>query len=290
MDNLDQNLFKSLCRFLFETGADEEGLRLFHSAMANEPEAKSREPHAGSPKTKIQQRAAIIAKETWPVAVTGKVLPGYNDLSSGECEPVPRLSVPDPPAEYAWTRDLPGYEAAKGSAVSAVHLLWAATRAAAAGHNSKTPRLDVFLFQIRAGRIKKGDPRIQEAIKIADRYGFFGNIRERIGEEFHNASKRVPREYYDQEPGNSLFYDLNRFRTIIAGCWVYALFWLMPDPLIADFLLRKKEGVPRGIKCNRQTISEAVKQMGLHKYKPPIVKSIGDDFKLFFVEGYPPKS
>jgi hypothetical protein len=241
-------------------------------------------------KTKIQQRAEAVAKETWQIASTGKVSPGYYDWFSGQYKPVPQLSVPDPPAEYAWTRDLPGYEAAKGSAGSAVQGLWAATRAAAAGHNSKTPSLDVFLFQIRAGRIKKGDPVIQEAIAYADKHGFSGNIRERIAEEFHNAEKRVPKDYCDQGAGNSLFYDLNRFRLTLAALWVGALFWLMPDPLIAAFLLRKKNGVPPGIKCNRQTVSEAVKQMALVKHRPPIVKSIGDDFKLFFVEGYPPKS
>jgi hypothetical protein len=282
--SLDQNRFKSLFRFLlFETGADEEGLRLLHSAIQ-----KARAPSA---KTKIQLRAAAIVKETAEVASTVKVSPVYVDVVSAKYKVVPQISaaIKGPPDEYAWTRALSGYEAAFNSAVSAVHRSWAATQAAAAGHKSKNPWLDVFLLQIRAGIIKRGDPIIQEAIRIADKYGFTGNIRERIAEEFHNAEKRVPKEYCDQETGNSLFYDLNWFRTIIAGFWVGALFWLMPDWLIADFL-RKKKGLPPRIKCNRQTISEAVKQMGLVKHDPPIVKKIGDDFKLLFVEGYAPKS
>ena len=93
MNELDENCFKSLCRSFFEMGADEEALRLFISNhLVNAPETKTREARAHAPKTKIQQRAARIAKETWQVGVTGKVLPGYYDLSSGECQPVPQLS------------------------------------------------------------------------------------------------------------------------------------------------------------------------------------------------------
>ncbi|HEU5246939.1 MAG TPA: hypothetical protein VFU09_07615 [Candidatus Udaeobacter sp.] len=292
MADLDKNRFKFLCRSFLDLGADEEALGLFLPVLLNEPETKSQKAGAPPRKTKIQRRTAAIAKETAQVAISGKVLPVYYDSVSGQYKSVPQISeaIMGPPKEYAWTTGLPGYKAAWDSVVSALHRLWAATQAAAAGHNSKTSRLDVFLHQIRAGIIKSGDPRIQEAIRIADKYGFFGNIRERIAEEFHNAEKRVPKDYSDQKTGNALFYDLNRFRAIIASCWVCALFWLMPDRLIADFLLRKKKGLPPGIKCNRQTISEAVKQMGLHKHKSPIVKSIGADFKLLFVEGYPPKS
>jgi hypothetical protein len=290
MDDVCKNLLywlKHFCRFLLvEKGVGEESVRLFHSAIVNEPETKSRKGRAPSPKTKIQLRAATISKETWQVAVTGKILPGYDDLSSGECEPVPQLSVSDPPAEYAWTRDLPGYEAAKGSAVSAMHLLWAATQAAAAGHNSKTPQLDVFLFQIRAGRIKKEDPRIQEAIRIADKHGFSGNIRERIVQELHNAEKRVAKDFCDFNVSKSFFYDLNWFHMTLAALWVRGLFWLMPDRLIVDFLLRTKAGPP----TTRQAVSQAVLQMGLVKHQPPIVKSIENGFQLLFVEGYPPKS
>src|SRR5262249_60884802 len=74
---------KYLCRFfLVETGANEEGLRLFHSAMVREPEAKSPKARAPSPQTKIQQRAAVIAKETWQVARAEKVSRVYCDLVS----------------------------------------------------------------------------------------------------------------------------------------------------------------------------------------------------------------
>lgn len=270
-------------------GADEDALRLFISDhLVNAPKTKTRDARAHSPKTKIQQRAASIGKETWQVAVTGKVSPGYYDWFSGQYKPVPQVSraIKGPPEEYAWTRTLPGYEAAWGSAVSAVHLSWAATQAAAAGYNCKTPRLDVLLFQIRAGKVKREDPRIQVAIKIADKYGFFGNIRERISEEFHNAEKRVKKEYCDFNVSNSFFYDLNCFHVTLAALWVGWLFWLMPDRLILDFLLRKKAGPP----TTRQAVSDAVKQMGLRKHDPPIVKSIGGGFQFRFIEGYPPKS
>ena len=70
---------------------------------------------------------------------------------------------------------------------------------------------------------------------------FLETLMSELTEELHNADKRVPKEYCDcKETGNSLFYDLNRFRLALAGCWVGALFWLMPDRLIADFLLSQK--------------------------------------------------
>jgi hypothetical protein len=248
----------------------------------------SKEKRKSLPKTKTQSRVDAIAKETAQVAATGNVLPGFNDFSSGEYKPVPQLSraIKGPPEEYAWTRDLRGYEAARGSAVNALQGLWAATHAAQAGYNSKTPLLDVFLFKIRTGRIKRSDPLIQKAINHADKHGYPGNIRERIAEEFHNAEKRVKREYCDFNVSASLFYDLNPFRTTLVAGWVGALFWLMPDRLIADFLLSKKCVPP----TTRQAVSQAVKQMGLHKHERPIVKSISHGFQLTFIEGYPPKA
>jgi len=264
---------------------DHPGLKTLAMKLLSQPKEKGK----SLPKTNIQLRAQASVKDTTQVAITGKVLPGYYDSISGQYKPVPQISgaIPGPRVQYGWTRGLPGYEIAFGSAVKAVHGLWAATQAAAAGYNSKTPWLDVFLFQIRAGRIKKGDPRIKEAIKIADRYSFSGNIRERIAEEFHNAEKRVPKEYCNQETDNSLFYDLNRFHVALACYWVGALFWLMPDRLIGNFLLSQK-GVL--LPTTRQAVSQAVKQMRLVKHDPPIVKSIGRGFQLAFVEGYPPKN
>ena len=287
----DQNLLKYwlkyLCGFLLaEKGADEEGVRLFHSAMVNEPDTKSRKAHAHSTQTKIQQRAAAIVEETAQVAITGNVLPGYYDSFSGDYKPIPQLSVPGPPAKYAWTRTLPGYAAAHSSAVNALHQSWACGHAAAAGHNSKSSMLEVFLFQIRAGRIKKDDPIIQDAINHADQYGFPGNIRERIVQELHNAEKRVPKDFCDFNVSKSYFYDLNWFHMTLAALWVGYLFWLMPDRLIVDFLLRKKCAPP----TTRQAVSQAIVQMGLFKHQPPIVKSIENGFQLLFVEGYPPKS
>jgi len=281
MDKINSDWRKRLRRAV--SHIDHPGMKTF-AIKLSDPEKKGKR----LPKTKIQQRAAAIAKETWQVVSTGKVSPSYYDLSSGGYKPVPQLSraIKGPPEEYAWTTGLPGFEAAVRSAANALHRLWAATQAAAAGHNSKTPRLDVFLHQIRAGVIKRGDPVIQEAIDHGDKYGFSGNMRERIAEELHNAEKRVPKEYRDQEIGNSLFYDSNRFRLALAGSWVGALFWLMPDRLIADFLLSQKGVLP----TTRQAISQAVFQMGLHKQKPPIVKSLGRGFQLTFIEGYPPKS
>lgn len=284
MDEVDKTLLKfHLGHDL--AGLDEDGLKRFCSALVSEPITNKRKAHRPAQKTQTQLRADAIVKETAQIAANGSVLPGYYDSPSGEYKPVPQLSVPGPPVEYAWTRTLPGYEAAWRSAVSAMHLLLAATQAAAAGYNSETAQLDVLLFKIRAGRIKRDDPRIQEAIKTADEYGFSGNIRERIAEELHNAEKRVPKEYCDQGTGN-LFYDLNRFRLALARCWVGALFWLMPDRLIADYLLSQKGVLP----TTRQAISQAVFQMGLHKHKPPTVKSLGRGFQLTFIEGYPPKS
>lgn len=259
---------------------DHPGIKALAMQLLSEPQKKGK----GFPKTKIQRRANAISKETWQVAITGNVLPGYYDLSSGACKPVPQLSVKGPPEEYGWTRALPGYEPGYRSAVNTLHRLWASTHAAAAGFNSKTPELYVLLFQIRAGRIKRGDPRIQEGINFADKHGFSGNIRERIGEELHNAEKRVQKGCCGVEIEDSLFYDLNPFRVVLAALWVGGLLWLMPDHLAAEFLSSK------GVPVTRQAVSQAVWQMGLRKHEPPLVKSIGDNFQLRFVEGYPPKS
>jgi hypothetical protein len=265
---------------------DHRGIKTFAKKLS-EPEKEGQ----SLPKTKVQRRAAAIVKETAEIASAVKVLPVYADVITAEYKAVPQISaaIKGPPREYAWTKDLPGYDAAFGSAATAVHRLWAATRAASAGHDSKTPRLDAFLHQIRAGVIKKGDPAIQRAIDYADKCGFSGNIRERIAEEFHNAEKRGSKNYCGLNVSDSLFYDLNWFHITIAGLWVGALFWLMPDWLIAEFLLGQKS-VPDRFKCNRRTISQAVKQMGLLKHERIIVKSIGEGFQLAFIEGYPPKN
>lgn len=292
MDDVDHNLLywlKCLCRFfLIEKGQDEKNVRLFHSAMVNEPETNSRKARAHSPQTKIQQRAAAIVEETAQVAITGNVLPGYCDSFSGQYKCVPQLSaaIKGPPEEYAWTMALSGYEAARSSAVNALHYEWACGRAARAGHNSKTPRLDVLLFQIRAGQIKKGDPVIQEAIAYADKHGFSGNIRERIVQELHNAEKRVEKDYCGVQIGSSLFYDLNPFHLVLAASWVGGLFWLMSDRLIAKFLLNNRALPP----TTRQAVSQTVSKMGLVKHEPRLVKSVGRGFELVFVEGYPLKS
>jgi hypothetical protein len=179
--------------------------RTFGEWLLSEPKEEGK----SLPKTKTQRRPDAIVKETWRVAITGNVWPGHHDLLTGEFKLVPQITVKGPPKEYAWTESLPGYEAARTSAINALHRLWASTQAAAAGFKSKTPWL--------------------------------------------------------------------------AALWVSALFWLMSDRLIAEFLSRK------GIRTTRQTVSQAVLQMGLTKHEPPIVKSIGESFQLRFVEGYPPK-
>ena len=97
----------------------------------------------------------------------------------------------------------------------------------------------------------------------------------------------MPKEDCDRETDNSLFYDLNPFHTALAYCWVGALFWIMPDQLIANFLLSQK-GVR--LPTTRQAVSQAVGRMGLVKHDPPIVKSLRPGFQLTFIEGFPPKS
>jgi len=285
MNDVDENFLKSLCRSFFEMGADEEALKLFISDhLLNTPETETRTAYAHAPKTNIQRRADAIVKETWYVASTGSVTPGDHDLLTGEFNVVPQVTIKAPPKEYAWTKSLCGYEASRISAINGLHRLWASTRAAAAGFNSKTPHLDELLFLIRAGQIKRGDPRIQEGINFADKYGFSGNIRERIGEELHNAEKRVSRRYFGAEIWDSMFYDLNPFRTSLGLLWVGGLFWLMPDHLIAEFLSNKSNPT------TRQAVSQAISDMGLTKHEPALVKSLGDNFQLRFVEGYPPKT
>jgi hypothetical protein len=293
MAGIDSDRAMRLVRELSAQGVnDPDGVKRLLSSVADGPRPKKRNVRAAVPETKTQLRAEAIVNETAPlVGITGSISPCYFDSINGEWRVVPTLpqAILSVPKEFAWTKTLAGYEDARMSAVNALHRLWASGQAAAAGHNSKTPRVDIFLFQIRAGRIDKNDPSIPKMIDCAEKHGFPCNIRERIIEEFHNAEKRVGKRYCGVNIANSLFYDLNFFRMVLAVNWVGLLFWLMPDRLIADFL-SSHNFVPEDYNCNRQTISEAIKQMRLLKSKPPIVKSIGSNFRWFFTEGYPPKT
>ena len=152
------------------------------------------------------------------------------------------------------------------------------------GLTVKPPGLMCCCFRFVQVKLKGGIRESRRRSRSPDKYGFLGNIRERISEEYHNAEKRVQKGFCGVEIGNSLFYDLNPFRVVLAALWVGGLLWLMPDRLIAKFLSSK------GVLVTRQAVSNAVEEMSLAKHKAPLVKSIGNNFQLRFVEGYSPKS
>lgn len=274
-----------LYRWLYWQGANKEGLIGFASALRSAP-AEGTEVGLyevdGRSRSARQQLATAIMRETSLLAVPGEVVPVYGDVVAGAYKPVPQIPVGGPPPRYARTRDLPGYDKAVASVHRALHREWALTRAAKAGHRSRAPWFDALFHKIRAGQIKRGDPRIEEAIRLAAQTGY-GDIAERIGEEFHNADKRRERGGQD-----CLLYDINLFRVRLASLWVHCLLWLMPDRLIAEFLIRK--GVVPGMKCTRQTVNRAVKEMRLFRHKPLLVKefvnSTDQNFLIVFHDAY----
>jgi hypothetical protein len=193
-----------------------------------------------------------------------------------------RNLIEEPVRVLDWTKDLPGYEDARLSAENAMRRIYAATDAAQVGFESEAPTFDVFFHKVRVGLIRANSLEILRWLQYAQRIGETESYLfiERLADELKNAKKRVP--------GAPQF---NWFRALLARCWMRNGFWLMSDDLIARRVttIRLK---PDG--CNRQTITKAVKELGLVKHqdtaRAPIVKGFGKDGALIFREGYPPKT
>jgi hypothetical protein len=189
-----------------------------------------------------------------------------------------------PLPDLSWTENLPGYEDARLSAENAMRRIFASTAAARAGFEAGHPEsvlLEVFFHKVRVGLIQADSPEILQILQHAQQVG--GTVAylfiERLYAELNNARKRVF--------GAPQF---PQFRVLLVCCWVRDLFWLMSDDLVARVVTTRRMK-PDG--CNRQTITKAVKELGLVKHQDtarrPIVKGLGRDGFLIFREGYPPK-
>jgi hypothetical protein len=186
-------------------------------------------------------------------------------------EPLPKL---------AWTKSLSGYEEARLSAEKVLLKLYASTDAAQVGFESETAMFDVFFYKVRVGLIQIDSPKIPRWLQYAQHINKADWFIKRSNAELNNAKKRVP-----GAP------QINEFRTLIVVNWVLYGFWLMSDDLIARVATTIKLK-PDG--CNRQTITKAVKELGLVKHqdtaRAPIVKSLGKNGVFVFRQGYPPTS
>jgi len=192
------------------------------------------------------------------------------------------LMVDKPPMIMGWTMDVPGYVEAMVSAAFALRDLYLATENAR--HLMCSP-IDRFLWEMGAGLRQWKDPELPYYIAEAQKLNRPDIIKE-LGVKMQNATKRKTVEYGGYDLSRKGFSDLNAFRWLLAKNWTSKMLWLMSDDMIARVVTTIKLK-PDG--CNRQTISEAVRQMGLVKCPgKPLVKGIGEKGVFIFAEGYPP--
>jgi hypothetical protein len=188
-------------------------------------------------------------------------------------------SILPPHPKIDWTQTLEGYEAARVSAENAMRRIWAATSMAQAGYEGD-PWLGTCLFKMRVGMVQRDHRDVLRCVQHAQKIGKAEWFSERLAEETKNAKIRVR--------GAPWF---NRFRALLVNSWLSHGFWLMSDDLIAR-VVQTLKFKPTG--CTRQTITKAVKELGLVKHpdtaRKPIVKDIGTGGKFIFREGYPPQS
>ena len=194
--------------------------------------------------------------------------------------------IEEPLENLRLTRNIEGYEDAKLSAVNAIARLYAATDAGQAGFESEHPMIAVFLYKVGAGLIKSDSPEINDMLEHAQRVGKADYFIKQLAIKFDNAKKRVVRKYGAFEISGTCVSDLNYFRTMLACGWIKWGFWLMSDETIASVVNTAKLK-PTG--CNRQTITKAVKELGLWKHQETIIKGIGKNSVFILKDGYPTK-
>jgi hypothetical protein len=206
-------------------------------------------------------------------------------IGRGVC-PIFEALIEEPVQKLVWTKSLEGYKDARLSAADALLRLFVATDAARAGFECEHPTIDVFLFKIGAGLIKSDSPEINDMLEHAQSVGKADYFIKQLAIKFDNAKKRVVRKYGEFEISGTCVSDLNYFRTMLTSGWIKWGFWLMSDETIASVVNTAKLK-PAG--CNRQTITKAVKELGLLKHQETIVKGIGENSVFIFEDGYPPK-
>ena len=192
--------------------------------------------------------------------------------------------IEDPLPELSWTNELEGYSEAHLSAENAMRRIFASTLAARAGFEAGHPeavKLESFFFKVRAGWIQANSDEILEMLQWTQQIGPTQTycFVTRLADELKNARKRVG--------GAPQF---NVFRAAIASHWLRNGFWLMSDDIIAGVATTLKF---RRLGCNRQTISRAVGELRLVKYRQsarrPVIIGWGED-GFVFRKGYPPTS
>lgn len=208
---------------------------------------------------------------------TRRLPPQKESFALAEARKAVRNAIHDPLPKLAWTRELPGYEAARISAENAIRRIWDGTDAAHAIRCEGNPWLSVCLYKIRAGLLRADSPQILRCVQHAQRIGKAEWFFDRVAAELKNTKKRVP--------GAPQF---SEFRAFLAAVWLRYGLWLMPDALIARVLPKPHAG------NTRQTITKAVKELGLVKHPDtalaPIIKGLDDTGAFIFRKGYPPKS
>lgn len=193
------------------------------------------------------------------------------------------VMVDEPPWRLLWTMDIPQYVEAMVSAAFALRDLYLATENAR--HLMCSP-IDRFLWEIGVGLRQWDDPEIPHYVAEAQKFNRPDIIKE-LASKIQNAKRRTTIEYGGVDLTRTGISDLNAFRWLLAKNWTSKMFWLMSDDMIARVVTTMKLK-PDG--CNRQTISEAVKQMGLVKCPgKPLVKDIGPKGIFIWADGYPPQ-
>jgi hypothetical protein len=193
------------------------------------------------------------------------------------------VQVSPPIEQLCWTRCLPDFQEAADSAKDAMIQLFAATQALQAGHNSDSPVIDRFLFEIRSRMISITDDSqthgiISPALKIGRT-----EIFKEIADAQNAARKRGTVKFGPFDVSQTGLSDFNWFRGTLAMCWVKYGFWLTRDEVIAS-VITTVGMKPLG--CNRQTINRAVGELDLYRRKTPPIVGIGKGGRFEFSEEF----
>jgi hypothetical protein len=197
-----------------------------------------------------------------------------------------------PIGNLEWTRGLAGYEKARLSAVEALLRMQAETKAMQAGSDSEDTILDNALYKVGAGIIDGDHPEILHAFAHAQSIRAGADFIKSLAAKVVNAEKRVPLSYQGVRLDGTYACDINPFRACLAKWWLSAGFWLMPDRLIASVLssleIKARPNCDQVV-CNRQTVTRAIKEMGLTKPAGIGIERIGEKSVLIFKSGYQPQ-
>lgn len=204
------------------------------------------------------------------------------------------FQVPEPFGPDAnWIKALPGYTEARESANAAFLGLYNRTKDARTGlgkHGAEF-KYDLGKHLVGIGFIdeeksaaENGMPfpvapnSIDEVVKLGSDVRGKGTLRE-VREATHNFEKL-------KDPRPRLLRDMNWTRALIAIFWMNKNLWLMSDQMISAWyfrlhLLLRSEACAQNEVANaasrpivRGTVTKAVSELGLRKFRTPLVKRI----------------